>query len=233
MLVEKPFTMNAAEARTLVAAARARGLFLMEAMWARFLPHMVAVRGCSPTRRARRRRDRHRRPRPVVRPRTPRYRLFAPELGGGALLDLGIYPVSFASMVLGTPDAGRRASRPGLHGRRRADLDAPRYAGRRARRADQRRCAAAGPTRAVIVGTEARIEIDGAVLRADRVHPDPARRRAAAGRPSPFEGAGCGSRPPRSRAACAAGWPRAPSCRWTRPSRSCATMDAVSRSASA
>ena len=44
VLVEKPFTMNAAEAEELVAEARARGLFLMEAMWARFLPHMREVR---------------------------------------------------------------------------------------------------------------------------------------------------------------------------------------------
>src|ERR1700742_4588087 len=40
VLVEKAFTMNAAEAVELVAAARARGLFLMEAMWTRFLPHV-------------------------------------------------------------------------------------------------------------------------------------------------------------------------------------------------
>ena len=43
-LVEKAFTMNADEARHLVAAARAEKLFLMEAMWTRFLPHMIEVR---------------------------------------------------------------------------------------------------------------------------------------------------------------------------------------------
>src|SRR4051812_25666469 len=42
--VEKAFTMNADEARHLVAAARAEKLFLMEAMWTRFLPHMIEVR---------------------------------------------------------------------------------------------------------------------------------------------------------------------------------------------
>ncbi len=44
VLCEKPFTVNAAQARQVVAAARDRGTFLMEAMWTRFLPHMVRVR---------------------------------------------------------------------------------------------------------------------------------------------------------------------------------------------
>ena len=44
VLVEKPFTMNAAEAEELVAAARAAELFLMEAMWTRFLPHIAQIR---------------------------------------------------------------------------------------------------------------------------------------------------------------------------------------------
>src|SRR5262249_59859809 len=44
VLVEKAFTMNAAEARDLVDLAREKGLFLMEAMWTRFLPHIAEIR---------------------------------------------------------------------------------------------------------------------------------------------------------------------------------------------
>ncbi|MEU0530088.1 Gfo/Idh/MocA family protein [Amycolatopsis tolypomycina] len=87
VLVEKPFTMNAEEARDLVDLARAKDLFLMEAMWTRFLPHIRHIRELLP------------RLGDVVTVTAdhgqwfaadPAFRLFAPELGGGALLDLGI-----------------------------------------------------------------------------------------------------------------------------------------------
>ena len=102
VLVEKAFTMTALEARQLVAASRAKSLFLMEAMWTRFLPHMVAVRqligdgalGEIVTVEA----DHGQWFSP-----DPTSRLFDPALGGGALLDLGVYPVSFASMMSGHP----------------------------------------------------------------------------------------------------------------------------------
>jgi predicted dehydrogenase len=103
VLCEKPFTLNARQAADLIALARERRLFLMEAMWMRFLPALVDVRR-------------------ILAEGTlgevrmlsadfglrfafnPQGRLFAPELGGGALLDLGVYPVSLAHMVLGRPD---------------------------------------------------------------------------------------------------------------------------------
>ena len=100
VLVEKAFTRNATEAREVVAAARANGLFCMEAMWTRFLPHVDVLRqllesgdlGEVQTVFA----D-HGQP---LYPGGPQ-RLSDPALAGGALLDLGIYPISFASMVLG------------------------------------------------------------------------------------------------------------------------------------
>ena len=164
VLVEKPFTMNAAEARELVRVARDATLFLMEAMWTRFLPHVRH----DPRADRRPRRRRHRRP-PTTgsgSPRTPSFRLFAPELGGGALLDLGVYLVSFASMVLGAPEPDRRPwstrRSPASTARRRC------CSATRAARRPLLTCTlrAKTPTRAAIVGTDARIEIDGALLRA-------------------------------------------------------------------
>lgn len=104
VLVEKAFARNAAEAREIQATARERGLFAMEAMWSRFLPHMVAARAlieagaigsvvevvadhCQAL--------------------THVARLVEPELAGGALLDLGVYPISFIHSLLGTPDEVR------------------------------------------------------------------------------------------------------------------------------
>ena len=102
VLVEKPFAMNARQAREMIELARKKGLFLMEAMWTRFLPAMLRVRQWIA--------DGEIGEVELVRANLsfttdfdPQSRLFAPELGGGALLDVGIYPISFASLILGKP----------------------------------------------------------------------------------------------------------------------------------
>lgn len=103
VLCEKPFAINAAEAQEMVDAARRQKRFLMEAMWSRFLPIIVETRKLIAAGaigkvqmiqadfgfRA---------------SFNPASRLFDPALGGGALLDVGVYPVSLATMVLGQPD---------------------------------------------------------------------------------------------------------------------------------
>jgi predicted dehydrogenase len=103
VLCEKAFTLNAREAVACIELARQKGLFLMEAMWMRFFPAMAQVRqwlaegviGEVKLVQA----DFF-----IKRPFDPQHRLYNPDLGGGALLDLGIYPLSLATMVLGTPD---------------------------------------------------------------------------------------------------------------------------------
>lgn len=100
VLIEKPFTVNADQAKKLVAAAQSRKLFLMEAIWTRFLPSYRLLRkqlqngiigevklisihfgGFTPPHYAERLRD--------------------PELAGGVTLDMGIYPITFACYMLG------------------------------------------------------------------------------------------------------------------------------------
>lgn len=100
VLCEKPFTMNRREAEELVALARAKKLFLMEAMWTRFMPALAEVRKIVESGEIG----------PVHQVNAelgfkseagPDHRLFNPALGGGALLDLGIYPLSIAVALLG------------------------------------------------------------------------------------------------------------------------------------
>jgi predicted dehydrogenase len=102
VLCEKPFAVNAKEAQEMVAAAQKNNVAMMEAMWSRFLPHYAQVReivasgvlGKILTVHAdhgQRLADQN-----IA-------RLVEPALAGGALLDLGIYPVSFVHMVLGNP----------------------------------------------------------------------------------------------------------------------------------
>mgnify|MGYP001231077353 CR=1 FL=1 len=102
VLCEKPFAMNAGQAKDMIRVARQKKLFLMEAMWTRFIPAMVKVKELIAAGEI-----------GEVRMLTadfgfradfdPAHRLFDPALGGGALLDVGIYPVSLASMLWGTP----------------------------------------------------------------------------------------------------------------------------------
>jgi predicted dehydrogenase len=102
VLCEKPFTLNRREAEPLVALARQKGLFLMEGMWTRCFPLMREViarvqRGEIGTLRLLQADFGFRAP------YNPEGRLWNPALGGGALLDVGIYPVALASLFLGEP----------------------------------------------------------------------------------------------------------------------------------
>jgi predicted dehydrogenase len=103
VLVEKAFTATVAGAEEVVAAARRRGVFAMEAMWTRFQPAIVRARelvadgAVGQVRLVQADLG-------VDKAFDPADRLFAPELGGGAMLDLGVYVVSFAQHFLGVPD---------------------------------------------------------------------------------------------------------------------------------
>ncbi|MCA0144678.1 Gfo/Idh/MocA family protein [Blastococcus sp. LR1] len=103
VLVEKAFTATTAGATEVVDLARETGAFVMEAMWTRFQPAVVELRrlvadgAIGEVRSVQADLG-------VAREYDPADRLFALELGGGALLDLGVYVVSFAQMLLGTPD---------------------------------------------------------------------------------------------------------------------------------
>ncbi len=159
VLVEKPFTVNAAEAEELVALARAEGVFLMEAMWTRWLPHIVKIRellaagvlGEVATLTA---------DHGQWFPPDGAFRRTALELHSGALLDLGIYPVSFASMVLGTPQRIVSLITPAAGGN---DEQTSMVFGYASGAQALLNCSLSGksPTRGAIVGSEARLEIDG------------------------------------------------------------------------
>jgi predicted dehydrogenase len=149
---------KAVQAREVVAAARAHGTFLMEAMWTRYLPHMVRVReliAAGALGDVRAVYADHGQQFEV----DPASRLFAPALGGGALLDLGVYPVSLASMVLGRPSAVVAASDPAVTGVDSQTSMLLQHAGG-AHAVLTCTMEAVSPVTAAIVGTEARIEID-------------------------------------------------------------------------
>ncbi|WP_127475930.1 Gfo/Idh/MocA family protein [Microbacterium sulfonylureivorans] len=158
VLVEKPFTLTADEAAAVRDVAVERGLLAMEAMWTRYLPHMARIReivaaGTLGEIRV------------VMADHTqrissdPAHRLNDLALGGGALLDLGIYPLSFAWDILGEPLTIAASARLGETG---ADTEVAtimsHVSGALSTSISASR--SAGPNTAHIVGTEARIDID-------------------------------------------------------------------------
>ena len=158
VLVEKSFTVNAVQARELADRAAERGVVVMEAMWTRFLPHMVRIHeildaGALGDVRT------------VLADHSqsisadPKHRLQNPDLGGGALLDLGIYPVSFAIDILGFPTSITAASTMTSTGvDRQTAMQFVHEDGRQA--VLHSVLDTKGPNRASILGTEGWIDID-------------------------------------------------------------------------
>lgn len=115
VLIEKAFTANAAQARAIRDAAAERGVLAMEAMWTRYLPHMVRIRQLVEAGRIGELRG-------MFADHTqalsldPDHRINSLELGGGALLDLGIYPISFAWDLFGPPASVQATARFGETG---------------------------------------------------------------------------------------------------------------------
>ncbi len=158
VLIEKPMTLNRAQAQRIADRAAEKGLVAMEAMWTRWLPHMVRLRellaaGAIGDVRT------------VIAdhtqalPTNPEHRLQNPELGGGALLDLGIYPVSFAVDVLGLPTGVQAHSSPTATGVDRQTAITLSFEGGR-QAVLHTALDTAGPNRAVILGTEGALELD-------------------------------------------------------------------------
>jgi predicted dehydrogenase len=173
VLVEKAFTRNVAEATEVLDAARSAGVFCMEAMWTRFLPHVAALRGAL---------ERGEIGEVVAvladhgqafGHMPPSHRLHAAELAGGALLDLGVYPVSFAHDVLGVPDrvqAMGSLTPTGVDGQLTIALG---Y-GERVQAALHTTLWSRTATTAVVAGTAGRIEVTGPFYApaSVTVHPD-------------------------------------------------------------
>lgn len=158
VLVEKAFTLNADEAGRVIEAGERAGRLVLEAMWTRFLPHMVEIRALLAD-------GAIGEPAALVAdhmqslPSDPAHRLNAPGLGGGALLDLGVYPVSFAVDLFGEPTEVQAVSTPASTGVDR------RISGVLLHGAGQHTAFTAasdlpGPNHASVVGTTGSIEID-------------------------------------------------------------------------
>lgn len=158
VLVEKPLAVTAADGVEIARSARASGVFAMEAMWARFLPHRRVLQSLLDSGDLGE----------IVHvsanyahffPFDPAHRMFAPELAGGALLDMGVYPLSLAHAVLGTPEgvhAVAEFASTGVDGQVSAMLT---YASG-AQASVYTSTRGLGPKSAHVLGTHARVEME-------------------------------------------------------------------------
>ncbi|MBP2321189.1 putative dehydrogenase [Kibdelosporangium banguiense] len=104
VLCEKPLTVSLRDAEDLVSVARKQNVFLMEAMWTRFNPLIRLLRKLVADGVIGSIRSVHADfGEPFA--HNPAHRLWDPAAGGGSLLDLGVYPVSLAQMLLGEPES--------------------------------------------------------------------------------------------------------------------------------
>ncbi|GAA2169755.1 Gfo/Idh/MocA family protein [Actinomadura napierensis] len=157
VLVEKPFTTGAADAEKLAALARERGVFAMEAMWTRFSPLVRRLRDLVSE--------------GAIGDVTAVYadfsiaaafeaghRLWSPELGGGALLDLGCYPLSFTWPLLGAPASVQATAAPAPTG---VDANTGVLLGYASGAVALLHCGLMGdsPHAATVVGTRGRIDV--------------------------------------------------------------------------
>jgi predicted dehydrogenase len=159
VLCEKAFTINASQARDLIEYSQTHRIPLMEAMWTRFLPHIHAIKELIKSGALG---DIH----SVVAdhgqyiPYTRAARLWEPELGGGALLDLGIYPLTIAHIVLGAPT---KITAIATLTDKKVDLNTSMILNYASGAHATLSCtmAARGSVSAMIAGDKARLELDG------------------------------------------------------------------------
>jgi predicted dehydrogenase len=158
VLVEKPFALNAAQARSLVTLAAGRGLLALEAMWTRWLPHMARLReivAAGTIGELRSMSADH----TQLLPADPAHRINDLRLGGGALLDLGVYPVSFASQLFGAPQSIQAVATFKETGADAQVATMFRYPGGQIA-TTYSASVSRGPNVAVVLGSGGRIEID-------------------------------------------------------------------------
>lgn len=167
VLCEKAFTLFAGQAHELIGIARRKNVFLMEAMWNRFQPVTFKVRE-------------------ILQSGVlgeimhinadlsfrfefdPQHRVFNPGLGGGSLLDLGVYPVSYVSMIWGPPDdisAFVHKAPSGADDQVNAILHYP--DGRNAQIVCSTRFSS--PARVDIIGTKGRLELGDMIIRSGKL----------------------------------------------------------------
>lgn len=158
VLCEKPFAVSGKEARQMAASAASKNLLLMEAMWTRYLPHIQKLRE-------------------LIGELGEIYsvaaehgqalthikRLTDPNYAGGALLDLGIYPVSFIYLILGKPD--QITARGELVGGVDYQTSAIFQYQSGAQATFSTNLKVKGPTTATVSGTKARLELDTSFYR--------------------------------------------------------------------